>query len=214
MTAASEPAGQRGLRVQPKCGAGVPPVAPPARWQRNVSATAETAVPQLTPPVLAPAPRFRRGLPDGDGRAMAWCSATVGGRWITRRSWPVLLCVLTLVGCQGSRGLAGIQSADPRERSLAIREAAEAKDARAIPLLVDRLEDEDDGVRFYAILGLERITGERFGYHYSKPARERAGAVERWRAYVEGRGHGGAKGGGGVGVGPEASAPGSPESNK
>ena len=136
------------------------------------------------------------------------------GRRMARRFWLVLPCVLTLAGCQGSRGLAGIQSADPLERSLAIREAAEAKDTRAVPLLVDRLEDEDDGVRFYAILALERITGERFGYHYSKPARERAGAVERWRAYVEGGGHGGMKGGDGGGVGSDASAPGSPESKK
>jgi len=81
---------------------------------------------------------------------------------------------------------AAIQSADPNERILAIRAAGKAKDKQAVPLLVDRLEDEDEAVRFFAILALDRITGrhERFGYDYAKPARERAKAVEQWRRYV------------------------------
>jgi hypothetical protein len=49
---------------------------------------------------------------------------------------------------------------------------------------VDRLEDEDAAVRFFAIIALERITGRRFGYEYSQPSRERAAAIVRWRDYV------------------------------
>jgi len=67
---------------------------------------------------------------------------------------------------------------------MAIRAAAERGDRSAVPHIVDRLEDEDDGVRFFAILALDRMTGERFGYDYAKPATARAAAVERWRAYV------------------------------
>jgi len=69
---------------------------------------------------------------------------------------------------------------------MAIRDAAERKDRSAVPHIVDRLEDEDDGVRFFAILALDRITGERFGYDYAKSAAVRAAAVGRWRAYVRG----------------------------
>lgn len=54
-----------------------------------------------------------------------------------------------------------------------------------MPLLVDRLEDEDEAVRFFAIIALDKITGERLGYDYAQPAAERAKAVERWREYVQ-----------------------------
>lgn len=79
---------------------------------------------------------------------------------------------------------ADIQSPDPDRRIRAIRAAADANDKQTIPLLVDRLEDEDSGVRFFAIVALERMTGERFGYDYGQPAWERAKSVEQWRAYV------------------------------
>ncbi|MFQ5501450.1 MAG: HEAT repeat domain-containing protein [Phycisphaerae bacterium] len=79
---------------------------------------------------------------------------------------------------------AAIQSEVPGDRILAIRSAGEARDRGAVPLLVDRLEDDDDGVRFFAILALEKITGDRLGYAYGDPPRLRAAAVERWRAYV------------------------------
>lgn len=67
---------------------------------------------------------------------------------------------------------------------MAIRAAGEARDEQAVPLLVDRLEDEDDAVRFFTILALEKITGERFGYDYAQPASKRARSVEQWRAYA------------------------------
>jgi len=61
------------------------------------------------------------------------------------------------------------------------------RDEKAVALLVDRLEDEDEGVRFYAILALDRITGERFGYDYAAPIDQRAEAVDRWREYARTR---------------------------
>ena len=103
-------------------------------------------------------------------------------------AFAVLLCATMGTGCSSTppHFRANIQSADPGNRILAIRQAGERKDEASVPLLVDRLEDEDDGVRFYAILALERITGQRFGYDYAKPSWERASAVERWRAHVRG----------------------------
>ncbi len=155
----------------------------------------------------------RLSIHGSGGSGGAGASVAAGWR-CARRFWLIMPCVMAWAGCQGPQGQAGIHSPDPRERCLAIRAAAEAKDIRAVPLLVDRLEDEDEGVRFYAILALDRITGDRFGYDYAKPAWERAGAVDRWRAYVERRGHGGSIGGGGAGVGAGAAASGSSESNK
>jgi len=95
------------------------------------------------------------------------------------------LFVFCSFGCASTpRFRANIQSEDPAERILAIRAAANARDAQSVPLLVDRLEDEDAAVRFFAILALEKITGRRFGYDYAKPDAGRCKAVAKWRAYV------------------------------
>ncbi|MFH1419118.1 MAG: HEAT repeat domain-containing protein [Planctomycetota bacterium] len=95
-----------------------------------------------------------------------------------------------IAGCGPRPYRADIQSESVHERILGVRAAAEAKDADSVPLLVDRLEDEDDAVRFFSILALEKITGQRFGYDYASPAQQRAGSVERWRAYVRQGEHG------------------------
>lgn len=81
-----------------------------------------------------------------------------------------------------------IQSPDAVRRALAVQSAARDQDIEAVPLIVDRLEDEDDGVRFFAILALERLTGETFGYEYYKPPARQVAAIERWRDYVRSRG--------------------------
>jgi hypothetical protein len=54
-------------------------------------------------------------------------------------------------------------------------------------LLVDRLEDEDEAVRFYAIEGLKKMVGTDMGYKFYEPASERLVAVRRWRRYVRER---------------------------
>jgi hypothetical protein len=96
-----------------------------------------------------------------------------------------LIC-LGLVGCaQGGVYRAAINSDDVNERILAVRQAAEQRDKSAVPLLVDRLEDEDEAVRLFAILALDKLTGQRFGYDYGQPANRRAKSVELWREYVK-----------------------------
>ena len=96
---------------------------------------------------------------------------------------------MVLAGCQLGRPKpgAGLASADPLERIQAIVAAGETRDASAVPLLVDRLEDEDQAVRFYAIQALTRITGQDMGYRYYRPFWERARAVRRWRGFLEHR---------------------------
>jgi hypothetical protein len=103
----------------------------------------------------------------------------------------ILALVLLLLpaapgGCNAKRpARANIQSADAAERILAIKKAADTGDTAAIPLIVDRLEDEDQAVQFFAILALERLTGKRFGYEVGQSSSERVAAIDRWRSYVE-----------------------------
>ena len=77
-----------------------------------------------------------------------------------------------------------IQSTDAASRINAILFAVSEGDLSVLPQLVDRLEDEDPAVRFAAAVALEKLTGERMGYHYGGPAVGRAGAVARWRRYL------------------------------
>ncbi len=100
------------------------------------------------------------------------------GVWI-----PVIL--LAMGGCRPPRPAypAALNAEQPADRINAIRHAADIHDRSVIGILVDRLADEDEAVRFYAILALERLTGTRLGYRYQAPQREREKAIERWREY-------------------------------
>lgn len=77
-----------------------------------------------------------------------------------------------------------LHSESPDQRAAAACLAAERRDRDAVPLLVDRLDDDDEAVRMFAILALERITGTRLGYAYHAPEPERLRAIERWRRYL------------------------------
>lgn len=106
-----------------------------------------------------------------------------GRRWV----W-IFASVFAIsdLGCApaGQSYRAGIQSERPTDRIRAIYKAGELRDPLAVALLVDRLEDEDEGVRLYAFIALQKITGKRFGYDFAGPPEERARAVDRWRTYV------------------------------
>ena len=81
-----------------------------------------------------------------------------------------------------------LESADPSDRIRAVVAAARADGGRPDPdivvALVDRLDDEDEGVRFFAIAALDRLTGRRFGYRAHDPAWRRRTAVARWRQHL------------------------------
>ena len=80
----------------------------------------------------------------------------------------------------------GLESEDPGVRIQTIRTAGDRKDRSVMPMLVRRLEDEDEAVRMFAIIALEKITGTRLGYNYADPEPPRARAVKRWRALING----------------------------
>lgn len=108
--------------------------------------------------------------------------SAVGHRHRLFAGGPMLLLVINGAGCRiGPEYSVALDSPDPATRIQAIRDTADRRDASAVPLLVDRLEDEDEAVRFYAIQALRRITEEDHGYRYYHPAARRGRAVARWR---------------------------------
>ena len=115
------------------------------------------------------------------------------GRSIRRQCRVGLLCSLLAAsaaaagGCAGPREV-GFNANDPGAKLAAIIQAGREKDREAIPHLIEQLESDDQAVRMYAILALERITGTRKGYRYYAPPAERKNAVRRWvQAYREGQ---------------------------
>lgn len=116
----------------------------------------------------------------------------------------LLFWVMGLNGCAvgGGRPRGSLESPDPSQRVAAIVHAAQRNDESAVPLLVDRLEDEDEAVRFCAILALDKLTGTRLGFEYGAPAAERRASVERWRWYLNESWQGGGATASGNGDGP------------
>lgn len=99
----------------------------------------------------------------------------------------------SLPGCRGGMMIfnadrSEIQSADPAVRIRAIIHASRAKDAKATPLIVDRLEDEDEAVRIVAIESLKQLTSKDFGYRPYDPPYVRSAAVARWRGWLKDQG--------------------------
>jgi len=81
----------------------------------------------------------------------------------------------------GAVSASEIQSRESGRRVAAIRRVVDSGDRSMIPLLIDRLEDEDAAVRFTAMMGLEQLTGTRMGYRIGLPIEKRRRAVARWR---------------------------------
>ena len=94
--------------------------------------------------------------------------------------------LLILLGGCASKGTLSERfgSFEPAVRIHAIVEVTRAKNQQFVPMLVNCLSDDDSAVRTYAILGLEKLTGERFGYSYSASSSERVEALARWQDYV------------------------------
>lgn len=106
--------------------------------------------------------------------------------WMFSGGFAVLFFVS---GCSGRIGMRtfenDIQSPDPSVRIKAVIYAANARDARAIPLIIDRLEDEDEAVRISAIESLRQMTGQDLGYRSFDPPYLRGQAVARWRHWLK-----------------------------
>lgn len=94
----------------------------------------------------------------------------------------VVALAMILAGC--AKVPRTVRSNDPEVKIPAIRESVAARDESAASELVKSLESDDPAVRFYAIEGLHRLTGEDFGYVYYADDDSRAAAVKRWQAWL------------------------------
>ena len=74
-----------------------------------------------------------------------------------------------------------VRNPDPLGSVPAIEDAVARHDLRIVPRLVTDLEDSDPAIRFYAIQGLRRLTGQDFGYHYYLEEPARRPAVQLWK---------------------------------
>ena len=77
-----------------------------------------------------------------------------------------------------------IGAIDPSNNIPAIQEAARNGDSKAIPALVQQLDNDDPAVRFYAIEALQKLTGQTLGYEFYDDANSRKQAVARWQRWV------------------------------
>ncbi len=135
----------------------------------------------------------------------AECGKTASGRSAFRiphselricpRSRAGFVAAALLAGVCGACGLkplhypADLGSPHPGLRARAVQAAVARNDPAAVPLLVDRLEDEDVAIRLYAAQALRRLTGKDFNYRYYRPLADRTLAIERWRRYVHSSAH-------------------------
>ena len=87
-------------------------------------------------------------------------------------------------GCTAPRGPLVVTDPDPSVKIPAMKKAARTRDRAAVRQLVAELDSDDPAVRFYAIHGLERMTGERLGYDYYADEARRQPAVLRWREWL------------------------------
>jgi hypothetical protein len=67
--------------------------------------------------------------------------------------------------------------------------AADHHDWHAVPPMVKDLESDDPAIRFYAIEGLRRITGQTFGFRYYEDEGQRQPAVDRWKQWLASQHH-------------------------
>jgi hypothetical protein len=124
-------------------------------------------------------------LRDVTGRATAAPAVCPG---IIARAAIVLSCAACLCvagGCFG-REKPDINSEDAALKIPAIKTSVRErrKTIRVATRLVKDLDSDDAAVRFYSIEGLQRLTGETYGYRYYDDEIERKPALREWQAWL------------------------------
>jgi len=96
----------------------------------------------------------------------------------------LVACCLAM-GCSGFTGPRDVSNEDPSVKIPEIRKAVDKSDNTVVSQLVNDLDSDDPAVRFYAIQGLFRLTGERFDYQWKETDRSARGvSLKRWRAFA------------------------------
>jgi hypothetical protein len=97
----------------------------------------------------------------------------------------IALC-LGMAGCfGGGRPAPSVVSKDPGAKIPAIKKAASAHDSQTAQQLVKDLDSQDSAVRFYAIRGLQSLTGETFGYVWYADEKTRETATDKWKKWID-----------------------------
>lgn len=120
------------------------------------------------------------GAPPGP-RARAW------GRWLQALGMVGVVGAL-LPGCLSAaprriRPAEDLVDPSPTRRLEAVSETARIRDRSQVPLLIECLDDEDEGVRLLAGATLTDLTGRDTGYVAFAPPVERRRQVEDWRRW-------------------------------
>ena len=97
----------------------------------------------------------------------------------------VVTAALAATGCTAPRPPLVVGDPDPSVKIPAIKKAVREKDRSAVEQLVKDLASDDPAVRFYAINGLRRLTGQNFGYQYFDDDDGRKPAVQRWEQWLK-----------------------------
>jgi len=87
-------------------------------------------------------------------------------------------------GCTAPKPPSVVTDDDPSVKIPAITAAVQKKDLGAAKQLVADLDSDDSAVRFYAIQGLSRLTGQTFEYNYYDDELARQPAVQRWQQWL------------------------------
>jgi hypothetical protein len=96
-----------------------------------------------------------------------------------------ILAGLIACGCYAPRGPFKVTENDPANKIPGIKIAVEKKDLSAAKQMVRDLDSDDPAVRFYAIEGLRRLTGQTFDYKYYDDDLARQPAIQKWQAWVK-----------------------------
>jgi hypothetical protein len=100
----------------------------------------------------------------------------------------VIVTLAALTGCGlGPRNFRKITHPAPLVRARAMSLGYNQPNDMVLPALVSRLDDPDPVVRLAAHEELKRRTGQEFGYLPWASSQERSLAVNRWRAWLNGR---------------------------
>jgi hypothetical protein len=99
-----------------------------------------------------------------------------------------ILLPLLAGACSAPRQPRVVTNPDASGKIPAIKRAVERKDLSAAAQLVKDLDSDDPAVRFYSIEGLQRLTGETFGYEFYNDEDQRSPAIKRWQAWLDDRG--------------------------
>lgn len=95
-------------------------------------------------------------------------------------------CAAVVGGCGAPQSHGTVRDDDPGLKIPAIKASVASRDLSVVAQLVKDLESDDPAVRFYAINGLQRLTGQSFGYQYYAGEDQRQPAIQKWKAWLEG----------------------------